>query len=198
MKNKDASENLGKIEPRHFFFLRHAQTDWNHKKLCQGQKDIPLNEKGVLEAKSFASSSTNLRIDCIVTSPLSRALETARLIHQVHPKASFQIVSELSERNWGLLEGISSEEMYSLERKELEDPQCTEEKAVEPRAAFRTRITKGISLAQTFHQHPLIVSHGRLLFELCSILGVPPLMQVKNCELLKIKPSSNGWDIEFV
>jgi broad specificity phosphatase PhoE len=198
MSNESKPENPGKIQRRHFFFLRHAETDWNHKKLCQGQTDIPLNENGLQEAKSFALASINLQIDCIVTSPLSRALETAKQIHQVHPKASFQVVSELSERSWGSLEGISSEEMYSLERKEMEDPDCTSEKGVEPRAAFRERIIQGISIAQTFHQHPLIVSHGRLLFELCHILDAPPLLQVKNCKLLKINPSSNGWDIEFL
>lgn len=186
---------MNKIVRKHFFFLRHAETVWNRRKLCQGQKDIPLNKKGYQEAKAFATKSACLNFDCIVSSPLSRALETAKEIHQVHSNASFYVVPELSERCWGLLEGISSEEMYSIECLESNDPSYFPEKGVEPRSVFRQRVIKGISIAQAFHPHPLIVSHGRVFFELCHILGVPPILQIQNCQLMKINPIFNNWKI---
>lgn len=189
---------MGQIVRRHFFFLRHAETDWNNQKLCQGQKDIPLSKKGYQEAKAFAATSTNFNFDCIVSSPLSRALETAKEIHQVHSNASLYIVPELSERCWGLLEGISSEEMYSIEHLESNDLSYYPEKGVEPRCVFRQRVIKGISIAQTLHQHPLIVSHGRVFFELCHILDVPPLLQIQNCQLMKIDPIFNTWKIHII
>ena len=65
---------MNKLLKKDFFFVRHAETDWNNRKLCQGQKDIPLNEKGSEEAKVFAGEMAKLDIDCLVSSPLSRAL----------------------------------------------------------------------------------------------------------------------------
>ncbi len=104
-------DSVASIIEKTFFFVRHAETDWNHRKLCQGQQNIPLNEKGLLDAKVFALNHQSLNITCIVSSPLHRALETAREIHHVHSYAEFHIVPELAERCWGSLEGISSEEM---------------------------------------------------------------------------------------
>jgi broad specificity phosphatase PhoE len=189
---------MSQIIKDHFFFLRHAQTDWNNQKLCQGQRDIPLSQKGYQEAKAFATESVDLNFFCIVSSPLSRALETAKEIHQAHSNACFHVVEELTERYWGLLEGISSEKMYSIEHLEETDPSYSPENGVEPRSVFQQRVIKGISIAQTFHQHPLIVSHGRVFFELCRILDMPPLRQIQNCQLLKIVPVFNTWEIHIM
>lgn len=188
---------MTQIAKKHFFFLRHAETDWNDQKLCQGQKDILLNKKGYQEAKAFATKSASLNFDCIVSSPLLRALDTAKEIHQVHSHASFHIVRELSERCWGLLEGIPSEVMYSIEDLENRDPSYSPEKGIEPRIAFRQRVIKGLSIAQAFHQHPLIVSHGRVFSELCHILDLPPLRQIQNCQLMKITPTLKAWKINI-
>jgi uncharacterized phosphatase len=192
------SKPMSQIAQKHFFFLRHGETDWNNQKLCQGQRDVPLNEKGYQEAKTFAAESTGLNFDCIVSSPLSRALETAKEIHQVHSNALFYVVPELSERSWGLLEGVSSEEMYSIEYLESTDPFYSPGKEVEPRDAFRQRVIRGICIAQSFHQHPLIVSHGRVFFELCHILNIPPVVQIENCRLMKLDPAFNAWKINHM
>lgn len=184
---------MSQIKRKHFFFLRHAETDWNDQKLCQGQKNVHLNEKGYQEAKAFAKKSASLNFDCLVSSPLSRALDTAKAIHQVHSHASFHIVPELSERCWGLLEGIPSDEMYFIEHLESSDSSYIPEKGIELRSVFRQRVIQGISIAQTFHQHPLIVSHGRVFLELCHILDLPPVLQIRNCQLIKIAPIFNAW-----
>lgn len=54
------------IKHKYFFFVRHAETTWNCQKLCQGQKDIPLNEKGLLDAKLFALEIQSANIECVV------------------------------------------------------------------------------------------------------------------------------------
>lgn len=65
---------------RTFFFLRHGETDWNLQGLAQGRKDIPLNENGRRQARDAAASAVGLGIERIVTSPLSRAAETANTV----------------------------------------------------------------------------------------------------------------------
>lgn len=189
---------MNQIKRKHFYFVRHAETDWNLQKLCQGQNDIPLNKKGQLEAKLFAENCSAFHFECIVSSPLSRALETAKEIHHKHSYASFHIVSELSERNWGLLEGITSEEMYAIERLEEMNPSYSSAQGVESRELFRKRVAQGIAIAQTFHSHPLIISHGRVFVELCYLLDIPPIRQIKNCQLIKIIPDDRSWQIQII
>lgn len=176
-----------------FFFARHGETDWNRKQLCQGQKDIPLNEKGLLEAKAFALECRDFNIQCIASSSLTRALETAQELHKFHPQAKFLISQELSERGWGELEGISSEQMYAIEREEEQNPDYTPGFGVETKEVFRRRILSAIARVQTVHPNPWIISHGRVFLEICFALGMAPIRQISNCELFKISPTESGW-----
>ncbi|MGD2168686.1 MAG: histidine phosphatase family protein [Chlamydiota bacterium] len=189
---------MNSILKESFFFVRHAETDWNNQKLCQGQRDIPLNERGKLQARLLAERSRNLKIECIVTSPLQRALETAKELHQVHKDAELHIVYDLQERNWGDFEGISSEEMYTLEELEEKDPFYSPGNNIEPRRNFQKRILHGILTAQSFHAHPLIVGHGRAFLELCYCLGIPPIRQIPNCHILEIFPTNNSWKTRVI
>jgi broad specificity phosphatase PhoE len=70
-----------------FFFIRHGESLWNMKNLCQGQKDIELSPKGLNDAWAFAKKSAHLPIGYICTSPLKRALKTAQIIMQYHQHA---------------------------------------------------------------------------------------------------------------
>lgn len=176
-----------------FFFVRHAETPWNEKNICQGQKDIPLSQKGHEKAKFFANHLCELQFDSIVSSPLCRALVSAKEIHDLHPHAEFYTLAELSERSWGELEGISSQEMYEIEKLEENDPSYTPGKKVEKRQEFRKRVEKGIAIAQSNSLHPLIISHGRVFLEICLILGMPLIRQIPNCQLIEIALNGNGW-----
>lgn len=178
-----------------FYFVRHAETDWNEKKLCQGQKDILLNEAGIFEAKTFAWNSRGMNIQCIVSSPLSRALKTANELRNVHPQAQFYVLNEFSERGWGDLEGISSERMYEIEEQEEQDPLYNPGYGVELRSAFHNRVLMGLSKAQRFHSSPLIVSHGRVFLQICLALNVQPIRQIPNCKLFEFSFSASGWAV---
>ena len=60
-----------------FWFLRHGETDWNARNLAQGDIDIPLNPVGQAQAQTAAKLLANRGIRTIVSSPLSRAHDTA-------------------------------------------------------------------------------------------------------------------------
>jgi len=58
--------------------IRHGETVGNREGLFRGQKDFPLNENGRVQAKALAEELRAWKIDAIYSSPLSRAMETAR------------------------------------------------------------------------------------------------------------------------
>ena len=176
-----------------FFFIRHGESLWNAKNLCQGQKDIELSPKGLSEAKAFAAKSARLPIGYICTSPLKRALKTAQVIRKYHPQAGFTLVEEFSERNWGHLEGISSETMYEIEKLEEANPDFKTDPSIESRQDLKSRIKQGLEIAFQLHPEPLIVSHGRLFLGLCELLNIPIIRKIKNLSLMEITKTSKGW-----
>lgn len=62
------------------YFIRHGECDGNRDKRIRGCVDFPLNENGVKQARALAERLKDAGISAVVTSPLSRAYETARIL----------------------------------------------------------------------------------------------------------------------
>ncbi len=92
--------------PRKIIIVRHGETDWNRERAMQGQKDLPLNWQGFLQAKESAKKLQHEVFDAIFTSDSKRAHQTAMVITAFHIN---EIVTTplLRERSFGELEGIS-------------------------------------------------------------------------------------------
>lgn len=65
-------------------FVRHGETEYNVLGISQGQLDIPLNEKGLAQAKKLKEQLKSYHFDVIYTSPLVRASKTAEIINEYH------------------------------------------------------------------------------------------------------------------
>ena len=89
---------------RDFYFFRHGETDYNAEKRVQGWLDIPLNNNGIAQAYELAKKLSDIKFDCIYSSPLSRALKTAEIVCEKTPT---KIILEdgLKERNLGAFSG---------------------------------------------------------------------------------------------
>jgi probable phosphoglycerate mutase len=59
--------------------VRHGRTEWSAAGRHTGRTDVSLDEVGRAEAKAVADRLSCLHIDRVLSSPLSRALDTARL-----------------------------------------------------------------------------------------------------------------------
>ena len=182
----------------HFYFIRHGETAWNALRLCQGQRDVPLSERGRASTVALAQKLAEFSFECICTSPLERARHTAELIQQYQQSARIYLVKELMERNWGELEGIGSEKMYEIEKNEESERNFIPGFAIEDRNAFKNRIVQGLNIAFTYHSSPLIISHGRLFLSLCEILNMPLVRQVDNLVLLELKNDEGRWSCTTV
>lgn len=85
------------------YVVRHGETVKNQFGLIQGQTEADLNEKGIEEAKKLRELIDSLNIDLVISSPLRRAKDTAKLI--TNDKFDIIIDDRLIERNYGLSEG---------------------------------------------------------------------------------------------
>lgn len=91
---------------------RHGETDWNIQKRIQGSTDIPLNATGLSQANALAQTLCNSNITSIYTSPLIRALTTARLVGNAL-KLPVIPLKELTEINFGDWEGLCWDEVQT-------------------------------------------------------------------------------------
>ncbi|MEP2943722.1 MAG: histidine phosphatase family protein [Hyphomicrobiales bacterium] len=105
------------------YFIRHGQTDWNAEMRFQGQKDIPLNDKGRGQAKRNGEALRGLisadDFD-FVASPLGRTRETMEILRtamSLEPNA-YRMDDRLRELSFGEWEGRT---VSDLEVNEVDD-----------------------------------------------------------------------------
>ena len=84
------------------YIVRHGETGYNRMDLLQGRIDIPLNQNGIEQAKQTKKKLENVTFEVVISSPLSRAIETAKIIA---PDKEVLIDNRLIERNLGEYEG---------------------------------------------------------------------------------------------
>jgi broad specificity phosphatase PhoE len=85
------------------YLLRHGQTERNRRRTLQGRSDSPLNEQGRAEAREAARRLSGVRFDRVLSSPLVRAVETARIVAK---DADIAVDERLIEMDYGPYEGI--------------------------------------------------------------------------------------------
>ena len=83
------------------YVVRHGQTLANIEKTVSGDKESPLTSEGINQAKKLAEELKDINFDIVFSSPLLRAIDTARLI----TKKTIHIDERLIERDYGLNEG---------------------------------------------------------------------------------------------
>jgi probable phosphoglycerate mutase len=62
------------------YLTRHGKTIWNNEKRIQGWKDSQLIREGISNAKNLKKRFENIDFDYILSSPLKRAYDTAKIL----------------------------------------------------------------------------------------------------------------------
>jgi broad specificity phosphatase PhoE len=106
----ETSKSFIMPEPICIFLVRHGQTDWNKKQRFQGRMDIPLNDVGRAQAQALALALKVKKLTAIYSSPLKRALETARSIKAYHPTTPVIEESGLAEMDLGEFDGMEAQQ----------------------------------------------------------------------------------------
>ncbi|MCI8446125.1 MAG: histidine phosphatase family protein, partial [Bacilli bacterium] len=87
------------------YIVRHGETGYNKMGLLQGKTNIPLNQKGIEQANKTKKELEQINFDIVVSSPLNRAIDTAKIIA---PNNEILIDERLNERTLGEYEGKPS------------------------------------------------------------------------------------------
>lgn len=94
--------------PGEVWLIRHAETDWAKAGKHTGRTDVPLNDEGREHAASLPARLAELSPSLVLTSPLSRAKETAAI-------AGFGDAAiedpDLLEYDYGDYEGLTTAEI---------------------------------------------------------------------------------------
>jgi broad specificity phosphatase PhoE len=93
--------------------IRHGQTAYNVENRYAGSIDVPLNEKGIEDAKDAAFKIKDHEFDVVITSKLKRAIQTAELL--VAGRNIQIIQNELcNERKYGKMQGLNYFEVEEI------------------------------------------------------------------------------------
>lgn len=177
------------------YLIRHGETDWNLAGRLQGSTDIPLNEQGKQSALKTGKyfQANDISISCIMTSPLTRAKQTAQIIADV---LAIPVIEQqaLTERCFGEAEGLTAEERM-LKYPEQDIP------GLEDIQVFRQRVWDVLQTLATTHANEsiIIVSHGGVINAVLSILSNGEIgtgiTKLKNACLNHITHKNNVWRI---
>ena len=158
--------------------VRHGQTDWNKEGIFRGRIDVSLNAAGVREAEIIGEKLRGTDPDAVCSSPLSRAMDTARCIASFRGRP-VKTLQEFVDMDFGAWQGLSRakvrERYPKLFEKWVSRPDRVRIPGAETLGGVRKRALKGLDalLEANGGGTVVVVSHGlvnKLL--LCAVLGL--------------------------
>ncbi|MCK9910505.1 histidine phosphatase family protein, partial [Microbacteriaceae bacterium K1510] len=102
-----------------WIWIRHGETAENNVGQYLGHYDVPLHQRGIVQATELAQALADEPISLVFSSDLIRAVETARIIGQRHGLEPAP-VSALRELSFGRWERKTYDELMSTERELVE------------------------------------------------------------------------------
>ena len=89
------------------YLIRHGETDANVRGVSSGWTDTPLNENGRRLAALTGRGMGNIRFDVCISSPLSRARETAEIVlRETGNDIPVTLEPRIRELHFGTMEGV--------------------------------------------------------------------------------------------
>jgi len=143
------------------YFLRHGQSTWNRDDIVQGQKDVPLTERGYEDARAQGRILAALNLPphtVALSSPLERARETARVACGA-AGLGVGLDARLVEMGFGTWEGRAKRDLLQ------EFPQLATRRLFEvcmegPGESHDALFTRLNAVLQELRGPSVLVSHG--------------------------------------
>lgn len=154
------------------YVVRHGETIWNVENRVQGITDIPLTDKGRLDATLQKDFVKSLDIDVVISSPLDRAIETAKIL--TDNKLPINTDDRIKERDWGLNEGA---DIDSVDRIDCWDVILnTKVQNIESIQDFMYRVSSFLEDIKVRYKDKkvLLVTHSAVIRVIHYLLGTIP------------------------
>lgn len=184
-----------------FFLMRHGETDTNRNNIWQGSQDIPLNETGREQARKASIIVSEFKPDFVITSTLSRAIETGEIAARNVANARFIVDPEIRERECGEVEGLTTaeiQERYHLSMT-MTSRQLDAIPGAEPLDRFVARIKDAMDRIYDEYsgKKVLVVSHGGVIraFYQQNLGLLPSGMVFGNCAILSLQKLNRKWSL---
>ena len=138
--------------------VRHGETEWSRDGRHTGRTDVPLTDEGRKQAEALARLLAGREFELVLTSPLTRAAETARLTG--HGDRA-RMWDELREWDYGAYEGRRTVEIreerpgWTLWRDGVPDGETAEE--------VRDRVDRLLDELRPLSGDALLFGHGHVL-----------------------------------
>jgi probable phosphoglycerate mutase len=148
--------------------IRHARTPWNLEKKIQGSTDILLSPEGKEEAARWGEILKSEPFDAILSSPLTRARETALILSDRMGIPLF-FDTDLREQDFGDWEGQSIRDIREKDPKAIEFQEFRGWEFRPPGGESRTRVLERVTkaferAAKNFeNQYILVVTHQSVI-----------------------------------
>jgi uncharacterized phosphatase len=177
--------------------VRHGETDWNLTRRYQGWVDIPLNATGLQQAEVVSQRIAREQWDAIISSPLTRARQTAQAIANALGIEEVDVDADLRERGYGEAEGLTLAEREAR----WAGPEWPGLEALE---TMRERAMAALTRVANRHvgQRVLVVCHGGLinavLHQISGGEHGSGITVIHNTALSTLVHDADGWSIETV
>jgi probable phosphoglycerate mutase len=189
--NRQVQPHQAEAASPELWLVRHGETDWSRRGQHTGRTDVPLTDAGRAEARSVARKLAGHDFALVLASPLSRALDTAKL-------AGFadrvETTDDLLEWDYGLDEGRTTVEIrtdrpgWTVWRDGPAGGETADQVA--------ERVDRVIARARAAPGNALVFAHGHVLRVLAARwLGEPPT-EGRLYALSTATVSVLGWERE--
>lgn len=186
---------------------RHGRTPFNAENRFQGQLDVPLDEVGRAQAAAAAAHLAQLSVHSVVSSDLSRAVDTAQAFTALtgHRLTRDPALREVDAGEWQGLLASEITEKWPEERAAWVRGEDV------PMGGGETRTQLGTRVADAVVRHAdgvpddgtlLVASHGAALKAgVLRLLGLPvtagnALAGFRNCHWAVLIRRSQGWALQ--
>ena len=173
------------------YLVRHGETEWARLGRHTGRTDVPLTEAGRVQARAIADRLAGVRLGRVLSSPLSRALETARLagygdVVEVEP--------DLAEWDYGAYEGRTTPEI----RQSVRGWTIWEEgpRGGESAADVTARVDRVLAALDGAEGNVALFAHGHVLRVLAARWLGLPASEGRRFALGTATVSVLGWERE--
>lgn len=160
------------------YCVRHGETLANASGRIQGQTDSPLSDLGRRQCQAVAESLAGLPIEAVYSSPLQRALDSARCVAE-RLGVTLHVEPRLMEIHAGVFQGLTWPEIetrYAAEavRWKSHDPDFRIPQGESRRELMRRAAEAFATVREAGHSQAVIVAHGgSLAAAFKALLGVP-------------------------